>query len=600
MLSTLPLMAKDVVWFNGRQPVTYSFKGKRSAVIDMAMDLFAEDMRLLTGHKIDHSERGVVEIYELDKLKDKDFRLLQRRKIPIDRIIAKADAFYLGCEGGKVVIVGSNEYGTAYGLLELSRMAGVSPWVWWNDAKPEQKHYLALKDDFFTIQWPSVRRRAMYVSNSKFERKHLMELMLRLRGNELLDKPAAANSTTAVMQLPERWLPSTQPGFIFAEMKYAYDHGKREQWVMELDNPKVDSYQLSLFMDMAWNITRVSGQNLQSHMAEWLATMFGSHVAQQLIPVMTEYYHLVGIRKPEQMNVEFAADAFGNELERYIDNYKDVAAALGRIEPMITQSQKDAWFSVVKYPIMAAWQMAVKQLQALEARHIGRPQSFLHDEEALQSAVRSWKAHEEIVALTRYYDNELAGGKWHGTLNIGSNKLVSGEPVFPKKITKKEIDAHGKPDPVSFSLDTDNAIVRNATDYRRAADGCMPIQMLGHSMLALWVPQGKTVSYSFYSEYDADAVIRLAIIPTSGNRSFTVRVDDQTFSFAEDIDPLSAQGTADAERGQAVRNVKVYLSRNSHSIDISATGDDVIIDQIMVDYNPYRIFYMMPTLPALH
>ena len=599
-LSALSTMAKEVVWFNGRQGVSYQFYGKRSPVIDMALDLFCDDMHQLTGKRAESHDEGTIEIFELDKLKDKDFIQLQKRKIPIERIIAKEDAFYIGCQGKNVVVVGSDTYGTAYGILELSRLAGVSPWTDWNDARPARKHYLALKSDFYTVQWPSVEKRGFYVDNSKFDQKSLTQLLLRLRGNTLLHKPPTTRDGTKVMQLPERWLPSTQPGFIYCEMRQAYRHGATHEWIMHLNNPKVDAYQLSLFMDMAWNINRVGESNIQSHYGEWLAAMFGEHAGARLLPVMTEYYHLVGIRKPEQMNVEFAADAFGNELERYIDNYKDVASALKPVEKLIPEHLQDAYFATIKYPVYAAWAMATKQLQALEARHIGRPESFLHDSEALQSAVRSWKAHEEILQLTSFYNDNLARGKWKGTLDIDDNPLILGEPQFPKKITKKEIEKHGRPDPIHFSLDTDNALVKNAADYRKAPQGSKAIQMLGHSMRAIAIPQGGSLSFSFYSEWEADAVIRIAVIPTSGDRRFRVKVDGNIYDFTDTTDPKSAQGTADAERGQAVRSLKVHLTRNSHSIDIQAVGDDVIVDQVMVDYNPYRIFYMFPIAPALH
>lgn len=599
-LFALSTMAKEVVWFNGRQGVSYQFYGKRSPVIDMALDLFCDDMHQLTGKRAESHDEGTIEIFELDKLKDKDFIQLQKRKIPIERIIAKEDAFYIGCQGKNVVVVGSDTYGTAYGILELSRLAGVSPWTDWNDARPARKHYLALKSDFYTVQWPSVEKRGFYVDNSKFDQKSLTQLLLRLRGNTLLHKPPTTRDGTKVMQLPERWLPSTQPGFIYCEMRQAYRHGATHEWIMHLNNPKVDAYQLSLFMDMAWNINRVGESNIQSHYGEWLAAMFGEHAGARLLPVMTEYYHLVGIRKPEQMNVEFAADAFGNELERYIDNYKDVASALKPVEKLIPEHLQDAYFATIKYPVYAAWAMATKQLQALEARHIGRPESFLHDSEALQSAVRSWKAHEEILQLTSFYNDNLAWGKWKGTLDIDDNPLILGEPQFPKKITKKEIEKHGRPDPIYFSLDTDNALVKNAADYRKAPQGSKAIQMLGHSMRAIAIPQGGSLSFSFYSEWEADAVIRIAVIPTSGDRRFRVKVDGNIYDFTDTTDPKSAQGTADAERGQAVRSLKVHLTRNSHSIDIQAVGDDVIVDQVMVDYNPYRIFYMFPIAPALH
>lgn len=39
-------------------------------------------------------------------------------------------------------MAGSDKRGTAYGVLELSRMMGVSPWEWWTDAVPEKRGIL--------------------------------------------------------------------------------------------------------------------------------------------------------------------------------------------------------------------------------------------------------------------------------------------------------------------------------------------------------------------------------------------------------------------------------------------------------------------------
>ena len=78
---------KDVVWYSGRGSVEYSFVGKRTGVVDMALNMFAEDMRAVTGHRAEHRAGAVIEIFELDKMRDKDFRRLQRRQVPIDRII---------------------------------------------------------------------------------------------------------------------------------------------------------------------------------------------------------------------------------------------------------------------------------------------------------------------------------------------------------------------------------------------------------------------------------------------------------------------------------------------------------------------------------
>lgn len=39
----------------------------------------------------------------------------------------------------KLLIAGSDTRGAAYGILELSRSMGISPWIWWTDVIPEKK-----------------------------------------------------------------------------------------------------------------------------------------------------------------------------------------------------------------------------------------------------------------------------------------------------------------------------------------------------------------------------------------------------------------------------------------------------------------------------
>lgn len=106
---------------------------------------------------------------------------------------------------GKLVIVGSDSHGTAYGILELSRLMGVSPWEWWADATPEKKESFSLPADFITMQAPSVEYRGIFINDEDWglmpwcsttlepgnERgvignettRRIFELLLRLRAN---------------------------------------------------------------------------------------------------------------------------------------------------------------------------------------------------------------------------------------------------------------------------------------------------------------------------------------------------------------------------------------------------------------------------------
>ena len=66
----------------------------------------------------------------------------------------KNEAFRLEVKGGKLYVTGSDAHGVAYGLLEVSRLMGVSPWEWWADATPEQRQSSSLPDGFVSEQAP--------------------------------------------------------------------------------------------------------------------------------------------------------------------------------------------------------------------------------------------------------------------------------------------------------------------------------------------------------------------------------------------------------------------------------------------------------------
>ena len=69
---------------------------------------------------------------------------------------------------GQLLIAGSDGHGAAYGLMELSRMLGVSPWEWWADCSPAPKKEFILKKDFKLVREPSVAYRGIFINDEDF------------------------------------------------------------------------------------------------------------------------------------------------------------------------------------------------------------------------------------------------------------------------------------------------------------------------------------------------------------------------------------------------------------------------------------------------
>jgi hypothetical protein len=64
-----------------------------------------------------------------------------------------------------LVIAGSDRRGTAFGVFELSRMIGVSPWKWWADVTPKQKKELYLLAGKSIEQKPDVQYRGIFLND---------------------------------------------------------------------------------------------------------------------------------------------------------------------------------------------------------------------------------------------------------------------------------------------------------------------------------------------------------------------------------------------------------------------------------------------------
>ena len=68
----------------------------------------------------------------------------------------KKEMFIIKTDGGRLIIAGSDRRGTIYGIYELSRQAGVSPWYWWADVPVERKNDIRILPGVYSDGEPSV------------------------------------------------------------------------------------------------------------------------------------------------------------------------------------------------------------------------------------------------------------------------------------------------------------------------------------------------------------------------------------------------------------------------------------------------------------
>ena len=197
----LSLGAAEVIWFDGQHPITYQIPKKVEPVVKIALEMWKDDMQQVTGMMPVASAKATIKI-------------IQASDIP-------ADGFRIYIKSGKIIIEGNNGRGMAYGLLELSRQAGVSPWIWWGDVVPKKKDRLVMSENFVTEQSPSVAYRGIFLNDEDWSLRpwssqnyepsddgsigiktyqKIFELLLRLRANTIW--PAMHPGTTAFFKIP--------------------------------------------------------------------------------------------------------------------------------------------------------------------------------------------------------------------------------------------------------------------------------------------------------------------------------------------------------------------------------------------------------------
>ena len=92
--------------------------------------------------------------------------MLKAVSADVSALTGKKQAFLLQVlPVGKLLVAGSDSHGTAYGIMELSCLIGVSPWEWWADVTPEKKTSFVLSAEYQTLQSPSVEYRGIFIND---------------------------------------------------------------------------------------------------------------------------------------------------------------------------------------------------------------------------------------------------------------------------------------------------------------------------------------------------------------------------------------------------------------------------------------------------
>jgi hypothetical protein len=163
-------MAAEDVLFDAQHTTLISVDAAEQPVVQTALALLQQDVQTVFGSSLQLSDQpetarivaGTIGVNaEIDRLEKKGY-------LDLSALKGKWETFRLTTvkedKQTVLIIAGSDPRGTAYGILELSRMIGVSPWYYFADVKPNTMKRFAMPVTDIQ-QSPSVQYRGIFLND---------------------------------------------------------------------------------------------------------------------------------------------------------------------------------------------------------------------------------------------------------------------------------------------------------------------------------------------------------------------------------------------------------------------------------------------------
>ena len=168
--------AGELTLFDGQAAPTIVYDDAKAPPLGKAAELLAHDLAALTGKTPVVARKatgqGPVVIFGLAK-SPTIAALLKANHLDAARLAGQWETYgraQVTLPDGRpaLLIFGSDTRGTIWGVMDLSREMGVSPWEWWADVKIRQVDHIAVDGDLRYSKTPSVKYRGIFLNDEEF------------------------------------------------------------------------------------------------------------------------------------------------------------------------------------------------------------------------------------------------------------------------------------------------------------------------------------------------------------------------------------------------------------------------------------------------
>ena len=206
-----------------------------------------------------------------------------------------------------------------------------------------------------------------------------------------------------------KWVNSVSLPRIWEQMTLAHESGANQIWIANVGHLAHLQFPMEFFLTLAWNPDAWPKERIPEFTTRWAAREFGNEFAMPIADIVAQFTHFNTRRKPELLAPGTFSVVNYAEADRVVADWQAVADAAEKISAQLPAERRDAFFELVLYPVKACANLNALYVAAAK-NHLFAAQGRASANDLAAEVKNRFQADAE---LTRYYNRELAGGKWH-------------------------------------------------------------------------------------------------------------------------------------------------------------------------------------------
>lgn len=206
-----------------------------------------------------------------------------------------------------------------------------------------------------------------------------------------------------------KWLNTVPITKVWEQMNLAWQYDANRIWVVNVGDLKPMEFPIEFFLTLAWDPSRWPKEKIGDYTRSWAQREFGPAHAAEIADIAARYTRYNGRRKPELIDPTTFSLVNYQEADRVLAEWKAVTTQAEEIYAKLPENARDAFYQLVLHPTKASAVVTELYITA------GRNRLYAEQKRAatndLAEKVRA--LFQQDAELSRYYNREMAGGKWN-------------------------------------------------------------------------------------------------------------------------------------------------------------------------------------------